>query len=377
MATTIFSEMSALALEHEAINLGQGFPDTPGPREVVDAAVAAMHRGQNQYPPAIGVAPLRQAIAEHQRRFYGIELDPDTQVVVCAGASEALSSAMTALLSPGDEVVTLEPYYDLYDATSALVGARLVPVRITAPDWALDPQRLRDAITPRTRMILLNSPHNPTGAVLSRDELAAVADVAIEHDLLVLTDEVYEHLVFAPAEHVSLATLPGMRERTLVVSSGGKTFNTTGWKIGWVCGPAPLVSAVRTAKQFLTYVNGGPFQPAIAAGLRLPDAWFRHVAHALGQHRDLLVTGLAEAGLPVISPQATYFATVDVRPVQPDGDGWAFCRSLPERAGVVAVPTEVFYDAAHADLGRHLVRFAFCKKEEVLGEAVARLRRMR
>jgi len=248
---------------------------------------------------------------------------------------------------------------------------------VSRDPWTFDEADLRAAVTPRARLLLLNTPHNPTGKVLTAAELTLLADVAQDADLLVLTDEVYEHLVFTGAEHVSPAALPGMRERTLVVSSGGKTFNTTGWKIGWVCGPAPLVSAVRTAKQFLTYVNGGPFQPAIAAGLRLPDGYFRHVAHDLEQHRDLLVTGLAEAGLPVVSPEATYFATVDVRPVQPDGDGWAFCRSLPERAGVVAVPTEVFYAPEHAAMGRHLVRFAFCKQEEVLGEAVARLRRMR
>jgi N-succinyldiaminopimelate aminotransferase len=246
---------------------------------------------------------------------------------------------------------------------------------VTRAPWTFDEAELRAAVTPRTRLLVLNTPHNPTGKVFTAAELAVIADLAITADLLVLTDEVYEHLVFTGAEHVSPATLPGMYERTLVVSSGGKTFNTTGWKIGWACGPAPLVSAVRTAKQFLTYVNGGPFQPAIAAGLRLPDDYFRHAAHALEQRRDLLVTGLAEAGLPVVSPEATYFATVDVRPVQPDGDGWAFCRSLPERAGVVAVPTEVFYDPAHAAMGRHLVRFAFCKREEVIGEAVARLRR--
>src|SRR3954454_12282877 len=248
---------------------------------------------------------------------------------------------------------------------------------VSSDPWTYDEAELRAAVTPRARLLLLNTPHNPTGKVFTAAELGVLADVAQAADLLVLTDEVYEHLVFAGAEHVSPATLPGMRERTLVVSSGGKTFNTTGWKIGWVCGPAPLGSAVRTAKQFLTFVNGGPFQPAIAVGLRLPDAFFRHVAHALGQRRDLLVTGLAEAGLPVISREPTYFAPVDVRPVQDDGDGWAFCRTLPERAGVVAVPSVVFYDAAHADLGRHLVRFAFCKREEVIGEAVARLRRMR
>ena len=373
MATTIFSEMSALALEHDAINLGQGFPDTPGPREVVDAAVAAMYRGQNQYPPAIGVAPLRAAIAEHQRRFYGIELDPDTQVVVCAGASEALSSAMTALLSPGDEVVTLEPYYDLYDATSALVGARLVPVRISAPDWALDPQRLRDAITPRTRMILLNSPHNPTGAVLSRDELAAVADIAIEHDLLVLTDEVYEHLLFDDEVHVPISTLPGMAERTLTVSSAGKTFSVTGWKIGWATGPAELVAKVLGVKQWFSFASGTPLQYAVATGLELPDDRFAAFGHDLAAKRDLLTAGLRELGLEVYHSKATYFVTADVAPLG-ETDGLEFCRALPARVGVAAVPNQVFH--ADPEGVRTQVRFACCKRDEVLHDALLRLRKL-
>ncbi|MBB3675048.1 pyridoxal phosphate-dependent aminotransferase [Modestobacter versicolor] len=385
--TTVFAEMSALAVATGSINLGQGFPDQPGPAEVLDVARAAIGTAHDQYPPGPGQPDLRAAIAEHHRRFTGLGYDPADEVLVTAGATEALTAALIALLEPGDEVVLFEPMYDSYAAAVAMAGGVLRPVPLRPPPaaagevttgaWTFDEAELRAAVTPRARLLLLNTPHNPTGKVFTRPELAVLADVAERGDLLVLTDEVYEHLVFTGSEHVSPATLPGMRDRTLVVGSGGKTFNTTGWKIGWVCGPAPLVSAVRTAKQFLTYVNGGPFQPAIAAGLRLPDDFFRRVAHDLEQHRDLLVTGLAEAGLPVISPQATYFATVDVRPLQPDGDGWAFCRSLPERAGVVAVPTEVFYAADHAPLGRHLVRFAFCKHEEVLGEAVARLRRMR
>jgi N-succinyldiaminopimelate aminotransferase len=384
--TTVFAEMSALAVATGSINLGQGFPDQPGPAEVLDVARAAIGTPHDQYPPGPGQLDLRTAVAEHQQRFRGLTYDPVDEVLVTAGATEALTAALLALIEPGDEVVLFEPMYDSYAAAVAMAGGVLRPVplrpppadagRVTDAPWTFDVTELRAAVTPRARLLLLNTPHNPTGKVFTAQELAVLADLAEAFDLLVLTDEVYEHLVLAGAEHVSPATLPGMRERTLVVSSGGKTFNTTGWKIGWLCGPAPLVSAVRTAKQFLTYVNGGPFQPAIAAGLRLPDEYFRHVAHSLAQRRDLLVTGLAEAGLPVISPQATYFATVDVRPLQPDGDGWAFCRSLPERAGVVAVPTVVFYAPVHAELGRHLVRFAFCKTEEVLGEAVARLRRV-
>jgi N-succinyldiaminopimelate aminotransferase len=385
--TTVFAEMSALATATGSINLGQGFPDEPGPAEVLDVARAAIGTGHDQYPPGPGLPELRQAVSEHVQRFRGLSYDPDGEVLVTAGATEAITAAMLALLEPGDEVVLFEPMYDCYGAAVAMAGGvlRAVPLRpppaaaggVTREPWTFDEAELRAAITPRTRLLVLNTPHNPTGKVFTAAELAVLADLAVAADLLVLTDEVYEHLVFAGAEHLSPATLPGMRERTLLVSSGGKTFNTTGWKIGWVCGPAPLVSAVRTAKQFMTYVNGGPFQPAIAAGLRLPDAYFRHAAHALEQRRDLLVIGLAEAGLPVVSPEATYFATVDVRPLQPDGDGWAFCRSLPARAGVVAVPSVVFYDPADAELGRHLVRFAFCKREEVIGEAVARLRRAR
>jgi N-succinyldiaminopimelate aminotransferase len=379
--TTVFAEMSALAVATGSVNLGQGFPDYPGPPEVLDVARAAIGTAADQYPPGPGRPELRAAIAEHVQRFRGVTLDADTEVLVTAGATEALSAAMLALLEPGDDVVLFEPMFDCYAASIAMAGGVARPVPLHPPadgsgPWTFDPADLRTAITPRTRLLLLNSPHNPTGKVFTREELALLAELAITHDLLVLTDDVYEHLVFDGAEHVSMATLPGMRERTLVISSAGKTFNVTGWKIGWICGPAPLVSAVRTAKQFLTFVNGGPFQPAVAAGLALPDAYFAGAARDLQYRRDVLVAGLDAAGLPVVSPEATYFATVDVRPVQPDGDGLAFCRALPERAGVVAVPTGVFYAPEHAHLGRHLVRFAFCKSDAVLAAAVERLGRL-
>jgi len=388
--TTVFAEMSALAVATGAINLGQGFPDYPGPPEVLDVARAAIGTAADQYPPGPGIPELRAAVAEHHLRFTGLSYDPGDEVLITAGATEALTAALLALLDPGDEVVLFEPMYDSYAAAVAMAGGVVRPVPLRpgegAGRWGFDVDELRAAVTPRARLLLLNTPHNPTGKVFDRAELSAIAAVAMEAELLVLTDEVYEHLVFADAGvvgdageghgHRSIATLPGMRERTLVVGSAGKTFNVTGWKIGWICGPPALVSAVRTAKQFLTYVNGGPFQPAVAAGLRLPDDYFAGVARDLEYRRDVLVAGLRDAGLPVISPQATYFATVDVRGVQPDGDGLAFCRSLPERAGVVAVPTVVFYDPAHAHLGRHLVRFAFCKRDEVLAEAVSRLRRL-
>jgi N-succinyldiaminopimelate aminotransferase len=379
--TTVFAEMSALAVATGSVNLGQGFPDYPGPPEVLDVARAAIGTAADQYPPGPGRPELRAAIAAHVQRFRGLAYDPDDEVLVTAGATEALSGALLALLDTGDEVVLFEPMYDCYAAGIAMAGgtARPVPLRPPADGtgpWTFDEDEVRAAITPRARILLLNTPHNPTGKVFTDAELRFLADLAAANDLLVLTDEVYEHLVFSGAAHRSFAALPGMRERTLVVSSAGKTFNVTGWKIGWIYGPAPLVSAVRTAKQFLTYVNGGPFQPAVAAGLALPDEYFAQVARDLEYRRDVLVQGLTDAGLPVTSPEATYFATVDVRPVQPDGDGLAFCRSLPERAGVVAVPTVVFYDPAHAHLGRHLVRFAFCKQDAVLADAVERLRRM-
>jgi N-succinyldiaminopimelate aminotransferase len=376
--TTVFAEMSALAVATGSVNLGQGFPDYPGPPEVLDVARAAIGTPADQYPPGPGRPELREAIAAHVQRFRGLTYDPGDEVLVTAGATEALSAALLALLDTGDEVVLFEPMYDCYAAGIAMAGGVARPVPLHPPAdgvgaWTFDPEEVRRAVTPRTTLLLLNTPHNPTGKVFTAEELRNLAALAIAHELTVLTDEVYEHLVFGGARHRSIAALPGMRERTLVVSSAGKTFNVTGWKVGWICGPAPLVTAVRTAKQFLTYVNAGPFQPAVAVGLGLPDEYFAHAARDLEYRRDVLVEGLTAAGLPVISPEATYFATVDVRPIQPDGDGLAFCRTLPERAGVVAIPTGVFYDPAHAHLGRHLVRFAFCKGDDVLAEAVKRL----
>ncbi|NYD37655.1 N-succinyldiaminopimelate aminotransferase [Actinomycetospora corticicola] len=373
MATTIFSEMSALAVQYDAINLGQGFPDTPGPREVVDAAVAAMHRGLNQYPPAIGVPALREAICAHQKRFYGLELDPASQVVVCAGASEALSSALVALVGPGDEVIALEPFYDLYQATSVLVGASLVPVRISAPDYRLDPELLRAAVTERTKVILLNSPHNPTGAVLSRAELEAVAAVAIEHDLIVITDEVYEHLLFDDEVHIPISTLPGMAERTIAVSSAGKTFSVTGWKIGWATGPAELVEKVLGVKQWFSFASGTPLQHAVAVGLELPEERFALMGRELQAKRDLLTDGLRDLGMEVYHSKASYFVTADIAPLG-ETDSLEFCRSLPARVGVAAVPNQVFH-ASPVGVETQ-VRFACCKRDEVLSDALLRLRKL-
>ncbi len=374
LGTTIFAEMSALAVETGSINLGQGFPDTDGPAEVARAAADAVLAGLgNQYPPGPGIPELRTAIAAHQKRFYGLDVDADSEVLVTAGATEAIAAAMLALLEPGDEVIALEPYYDSYAACIAMAGARRVPVTLRPPLFRPDLDAIRDAITSRTRLVLLNTPHNPTGMVATKEELTAIAEIAVRHDLLVVTDEVYEHLVFAGG-HIPIATLPGMRERTVTISSAGKTFSFTGWKIGWVTGTPELVAAVRTAKQFLTFVSGGPFQYAIAAGLALPDAFYAGLATDLCRKRDLLAAGLRAAGLEVFVPQGTYFITTDIGPLG-EADGLEFCRRLPYRCGVVAVPNVVFYDDEAA--GRTHVRFAFCKRDEVLADAAHRLARLR
>lgn len=367
--TTIFAEMSALAVRTGAVNLGQGFPDTDGPPEIAQAAIDAIRAGHNQYPPGIGIPELRAAIADHQRHWYAIDLDPDTEVLVTAGATEAIAAALLSLCEPGDEVLTFEPYYDSYAACIAMAGAERRVVTLHPPGYHVDPDALRAAITSRTRLLLLNSPHNPTGKVFDRDELALIAELCREHDLLAVTDEVYEHLVFE-GEHIPLATFPGMQERTVTISSAGKTFSYTGWKIGWASAPPELLAAVRTAKQFLTYVNGAPFQYAIATGLRLPDDRIRALATDLRVRRDLLCAGLEDVGFRVFRPSGTYFVTTDIRALGED-DGLAFCRSLPERCGVVAVPNVVFYDDPAA--GRPLVRFTFCKRPEVLADAVRRL----
>ncbi len=373
LGTTIFAEMSALAVETGAINLGQGFPDEDGPIEVADAAVAAIRAGANQYPPGPGIGELRIAIAQHQARFWGMAVDPGTEVLVTAGATEAIAATVLALCDPGDEIIAFEPTYDSYTAVAAMAGARLRPVTLRPPQYEADVDALEALLSDRTRLLLLNTPHNPTGKVFTVTELEAIARVCVEHDLIAVTDEVYEHLVF-DGEHRPLATFPGMAERTLTISSAGKTFSFTGWKIGWVCGPDELVTAVRTAKQFITYANGAPFQPAIAVGLGLEDAFYERLASTLQAKRDVLCEGLRAAGFDVFVPQGTYFATVDIRSVGGD-DGLEFCRALPKRCGVVAVPSSVFYEDPAT--GRHLVRFAFCKRTEVLTEAAERLAALR
>lgn len=373
LGTSIFAEMSALAARTGAINLGQGFPDTDGPAEVLEAAVAAIRGGHNQYPPGLGIAPLREAVAAHQQRFWGLAYDPDTEVLVTAGATEAITAAALALCETGDEVLTFEPTFDSYPAAAAMAGAQLRVVALPAAGEAIDLDEVAAAITPRTRLLLLNSPHNPTGRVLSVEELAGLAALCVEHDLLAVTDEVYEHLVY-DGKHRPLATFPGMRERTVTISSAGKTFSVTGWKIGWACAPPPLLDAVRTAKQHLTYVSGAPFQPAVTEGLGLPDTYFEALRDGMRAKRDLLCDGLEGAGLRVLRPAGTYFATVDLRPLG-EADGLAFCRSLPARCGVVAIPSGAFYEDPAR--GSHFVRFTFCKRDEVLTEAVTRLKGLR
>lgn len=376
-AETIFAEMSALAVAHDAINLGQGFPDTDGPAAMLDAARAAIADGHNQYPPGIGVPVLRQAISEQQSRDYGLSYDPDTEVLVTVGATEAIAGSVLGLAEPGREVIMIEPYYDSYAATVALAGAvrRTVPlVPDTRPDggagFRLDLDALRAAFGPDTAAILVNTPHNPTGTALTDDELAEIARLCVEHDVVAIADEVYEHLLFGGLTHRPLATFDGMRERTLRISSAAKTFNVTGWKVGWVCGPPELVAAARGAKQYLSYVGSGPFQPAVALALRTEAAWVRSMAGDLEQAQVALSAALADAGFGVHHTDGTYFVLADPRPLGYH-DGAAMCRALPAQIGVAAVPVSAFTDHPHWD---HLVRFAFSKRPEVIAEAARRLR---
>jgi N-succinyldiaminopimelate aminotransferase len=376
--STIFTTMSALAVRTGSINLGQGFPDRDGPPSVVEAAVSALRGGHNQYAPGPGVPELRAAIARHQKRYYDIDVDPDTQVIVTAGATEAIAASVLGLVDPGAEVAVVEPYYDSYPATIAMAGGvrRPVPLRRMGSSFRLDLDVLRTTVTDRTAVLLLNTPHNPTGSVLDDDERAAVAELAVRHDVVVVVDEVYEHLLYDGRRHVPLSTLPGMAERTLSISSAGKTFSFTGWKVGWVTGPADLVASVLAAKQWLTFTNAAPLQPAVAHALDEEMDHVEALAVDLQGKRDLLCAGLDRLGLDPVRPEGTYFATSDVASLGWP-DGMAFCLALPERAGVVAIPAQAFYDppelGGHLDSGRHLVRWAFCKETSVLEDALARL----
>jgi N-succinyldiaminopimelate aminotransferase len=375
MAPTIFAEMSALAARTGSINLGQGFPDEDGPEEVLEAARRAITDGNNQYPPGRGQKVLLDAVSEHQRRFYGLEVDPDTDVLVTAGATEAIAATLLAFVGKGDEVVTLEPFYDSYGAIIGLAGGvhRTVPLR--GAEFRVDHDELRRAITDRTRLILLNDPHNPTGAVLDDETKRLLVNLAEKHDALIVSDEVYEHLTFDSVRHQPIAALPGAAARTVTISSGGKTFSTTGWKIGWLTARCELVSQILAVKQFLTYVNGAPFQPAIAIGLGLPDTYFDGIKATLQAKRDLLSDGLVAAGFPVSHPKGSYFVIADAAGLG-YSDAVDLCRRLPSLAGVVGVPISAFCHPALAREYSSLVRFAFCKKTEVLERASAQLARL-
>jgi len=372
--TTIFAEMSALAIATQSINLGQGFPDTDGPAFMLEEARAAIASGMNQYPPGRGILPLRQAIAAHSSRTYRLSYDPESEVVITTGATEALAASMLAFVNPGDEVIALEPYFDSYAASIEVAGGQRVGVSLFGPDFRLDHAELAAAFTPKTKALLINSPHNPTGVVLDRADLGAIAKLAVQHDVLVICDEVYEHLTFDGAQHIPLATFPGMRERTVRVSSAGKTFWATGWKIGWALATPDLINEITAVKQYLSYSSGAPFQPAIARALNEGDEWVEKARLDLQDRRDQFAEGLRSIGLEPILPRGTYFMTTDVRPLGYD-DGMQFCRDLPTRCGVVAIPHQVLYDRVEA--GKPYVRWAFCKQERVLDEAIHRLGALR
>jgi len=379
-AVTIFAEMSALATRLGAVNLGQGFPDEDGPAEMLKVAQNAIADGVNQYPPGLGVPELRQAIAAQRKRVHGVQYDPDTEVLVTVGATEAIAASVIGLVEPGSEVLVIEPFYDSYSPVIAMAGCerRAVPLVPHGRGFAIDVDALRAAVTPRTKALILNSPHNPTGAVASDAELRAVAALAVEHDLLVITDEVYEALVFDSHRHLTLASYPGMRDRTVTISSAAKMFNATGWKIGWACGAPELIAGVRAAKQYLTYVGGAPFQPAVAHALNHEDGWVADLRDSFQSKRDRLGSALAEIGFEVHDSRGTYFLCADPRPLGYD-DSTAFCAELPTRAGVAAIPMSAFCDpdAPHADVWNHLVRFAFCKRDDTLDEAIRRLQALR
>ncbi|MBS9532351.1 pyridoxal phosphate-dependent aminotransferase [Mycobacterium sp. M1] len=378
-ATTIFAEMSALAARIGAVNLGQGFPDEDGPPAMLQAACDAIDQGINQYPPGPGIPALREAVAAQRKRRHGVDYDPETEVLVTVGATEAIAAAVFGLVEPGSEVLLIEPFYDSYSPVVAMAGCRRVSVPLVADGrgFALDVDALRRAVTPATRALIVNSPHNPTGMVLSDAELAAIAEIAVSADLLVISDEVYEHLVYPGRSHRAIAGLPGMAQRTVTISSAAKMFNCTGWKIGWACGPAELIAGVRAAKQYLSYVGGAPFQPAVALALNTGDDWVAQLRATMQARRDRLSAGLQRIGFDVHDSFGTYFLCADPRPLGYD-DSTAFCAELPHRAGVAAIPMSAFCvpDAGRNDWN-HLVRFTFVKPDATLDEALRRLEALR
>jgi N-succinyldiaminopimelate aminotransferase len=370
--TTIFTVMSALAVRHRAINLGQGFPDTDGPADVVAAAAAALQDGRNQYPPLTGLPELRQAVAAANARFYGLDVDAEREVVVTSGATEALTASLMAVVDPGDEVILIEPLYDTYLPVVRMLGGVARLVRLAPPSWDLPRAELADAFSPRTKAILLNSPMNPIGKVFTAEELGFIAELVQRHDAYAICDEVYEHLVFDGLRHIPLMTLPGMRERTLRIGSAGKTFSLTGWKVGYITGPAALMGVVAKAHQNLTFTTPPNLQRAVALGLAKDDAYFHGLAADLAAKRDHLVAGLTRAGFRTLPSGGSYFVLADYSALDADGDDAAFCMRMAEQAGVVAIPLSAFYAG---EKPRHHVRFAFCKQTAVLDEAIARLTR--
>ncbi|MDI9930443.1 pyridoxal phosphate-dependent aminotransferase [Rhodococcus sp. IEGM 1354] len=374
-ASTIFAEMTALAVAKNAVNLGQGFPDTDGPSAMLEAARDAIANGLNQYSPGPGMPVLRAAISDDRLARFGLRYDPDSQILVTVGATEAISATLLGLIEAGDDVLLVEPFYDSYAAAVALAGATrtAVPLVTDGNGWTVDTDALARAVSPRTRMLIVNSPHNPTGTVFDRETMIRISEIAIAHDLLVLTDEVYEHLIFDDGVHTPIATLPGMFERTVTVSSAAKTFNATGWKTGWALGPKELIDAVRAAKQFMSFVGGTPFQPAVAYALGHEQAWIAAMRDGLQRKRDMLSAALIEAGAGVKHSAGTYFVCADIAPIG-RGDAYEFCRTLPDLVGVAAVPVTAFVDEPAP--WNSLVRFAFCKQDHVLADAAERLRRL-
>ena len=370
--TTIFAVMSALARQHGAVNLGQGFPDEDGPSELIEAAIRALKAGPNQYAPVQGVPELRKAIAQSNRRFYGLDIDWESETLVTAGATEALAAAFLAFLQPGDEAVLIAPCYDSYAPIIEAAGAIVRYAHLNPPAWRIDRGTIETALTPKTRVLAVNTPHNPTGRVLTGDELQIIADIAIERDLIVICDEVYEHLIFDQRPHIPLMTLPGMRERCVRIGSAGKTFSMTGWRIGYASGPERLMTGMMKAHQFVAYTCPPHLQFAVAEGLAMGDDYFRRFVAAMAEKRDRIVGGLKGVGFDVLACEGTYFATVDIRSVD-RGDDDAFCRELTEKAGVAAVPVSAFYRAGDPLAPRNYARFCFCKKPAVLDEAMRRL----
>ena len=368
--TTIFTVMSALAVQHGSINLGQGFPDTDGPEDVLRAAADALMDGRNQYPPMTGVPELRQAVAAANARFYGLQVDPDTEVVVTSGATEAITASLMALLNPGDEVVLIEPLYDTYLPVVRLLGAIPKLVRLQPPKWDLPRAELAAAFGPKTKAILFNTPMNPTGKVFTAAELAFIADLLVRHDAYAVCDEVYEHLTYDGWRHIPLMTLPGMRDRCLRIGSAGKTFSLTGWKVGYITAPRALAGVATKAHQNLTFTTPPNLQRAVAVGLAKDDAYFHALAQTLADRRDRLAAGLAGIGFDVLPVQGSYFITVDLSPIGWNGDDVAFCRHITEHAKVTAIPVTAFYEG---EAPHHYARFAFCKRPEVLDAAIARL----